>query len=151
MQIHLISVGKLSKEFSSIADEYQKMIKWKLKTTEITYLQKLPPNQIKPFEAKLITQYLDAKSYKIILDVAGREFDSHEFTGLFRSGSLINNKSLEFIIGGAFGLDNSIHSIAGASLSLSRMTFSHRIARIMLLEQIYRAQTILENHPYHKA
>jgi 23S rRNA (pseudouridine1915-N3)-methyltransferase len=59
-------------------------------------------------------------------------------------------KSIDFIIGGAFGLDESIVKTAHTKLCLSEMTFPHQLVKVMLLEQIYRAQTILDNHPYHK-
>ena len=121
------------------------MIKLEVKITEITYNQKLPENQIKQFEAKKISEYLGGKSYKVILDVTGKALDSHEFS------ELINiNKDIDFIIGGAYGLDQTILSLADFKLSLSKMTYPHQLAKILLLEQIYRAQTIVENHPYHK-
>lgn len=150
MNIHIISVGKLTKEFAVIANEYVKMIKWRLKSTELSYSQKLPPAQIKQFEAGLITKCLSPKSFKVVLEVAGKEFISEDFARLFGSGGFLLNKDLDFIIGGAFGLDDSIKAQANIKISLSKMTFSHKIAKIMLLEQIYRAQTIIDNHPYHK-
>lgn len=143
--LHIISIGKLNKEFSLVSKEYQKMIKSVVKITEITYIQKLPENQIKQFEAKKIIENLNNKSYKVILDVTGNNINSHEFSNLVRM-----NKNIDFIIGGSYGLDHTILDIADFKLSLSKMTFPHQIAKILLLEQIYRAQTILENHPYHK-
>jgi len=144
-QIHIISVGKLSAELNIIAQQYKKMIRSEVKTTEITYNQKLPENQIKQFEAKKISEYLKSKSYKIILDVTGKALDSHEFSDL-----IAINKDIDFIIGGAYGLDQTILSVADFKLSLSKMTYPHQLAKILLLEQIYRAQSIVENHPYHK-
>lgn len=144
-QIHLIAVGKLSKIFRQIAMEYEKMIKWQIKSTEISYSKKLPVEQVKQFEAKEISKYLAPKSYKIILDVTGKHLTSHEFADLSNMG-----KNIDFVIGGAFGLDQTILAVADLRLSLSKMTFPHQLAKILLLEQIYRSQTILENHPYHK-
>ena len=144
-QIHIISVGKLTTELNIIAEQYKKMIKSALKVTEITYNQKLPENQIKQFEAKKICEYLNNKSYKIILDVTGRSLSSHEFTTLISI-----NKDIDFVIGGAYGFDQTILDLADFKLSFSKMTFPHQLAKILLLEQIYRAQTITENHPYHK-
>ena len=144
-QIHIISVGKLSAELNIIGEQYKKMIRLAVKTTEITYNQKLPENQIKQFEAKKIAEYLSNKSYKIVLDVTGKQLNSYEFIGLINIG-----KDLDFIIGGAYGLDQTILNLANLHLSLSKMTFPHQLAKILLLEQIYRAQSIIENHPYHK-
>ncbi len=144
-QISIISVGKLNKNLQEIAREYVKMTKWQISSTEITYNKKLPAEQIKQFEAKEISKYLTPKSYKIVLDVAGKHLTSHEFSNILASG-----RNIDFIIGGAFGLDQAILDNSDLRLSMSKMTFPHQLAKVMLLEQIYRAQTILDNHPYHK-
>ncbi|MCC8417602.1 MAG: 23S rRNA (pseudouridine(1915)-N(3))-methyltransferase RlmH [Rickettsia endosymbiont of Bryobia graminum] len=148
-QIHIISIGKLNNNYKGLENHYQKLIKHNLKSTEISYAKKLPPEQIKQFEAKLIDQYLDKKSYKIVLNVLGKDYTSQEFTKLidFR---LQLNQNIQFIIGGAFGLDKAIIDKANIQISLSKMTMTHQMTKILLLEQIYCAQTILENHPYHK-
>jgi 23S rRNA (pseudouridine1915-N3)-methyltransferase len=62
----------------------------------------------------------------------------------------MSGQSIDFVIGGAFGLDKSVLELSNIKLCLSRMTFTHQMAKLLLLEQIYRAQTILEHHPYHK-
>lgn len=144
-QIHIISIGKLSRNFQNIAEEYEKMIKCQLRFTEISYKKKLPPSQIKPFEASKILEYLTPKSYKIALDALGKPLTSYELTDIFKM-----DKNVDFIIGGAFGLDKAVLDIADLQLSLSIMTFPHQLVKVILLEQIYRSQTILDNHPYHK-
>lgn len=149
MQIHIISIGKLSKDFQNIAMEYEKMIRWQLKSTEISYSKKLPPEQIKQFEAKEIAKYLRHDSYKIALEVTGKHYTSHEFAKIIENQQH-SNKNIDLIIGGAFGLDQAILDLAHLKLSLSKMTLPHQMAKILLLEQIYRSQTILTNHPYHK-
>jgi 23S rRNA (pseudouridine1915-N3)-methyltransferase len=149
MYIQVVSVGKLSDNFQQIARNYKKMIRWSVKDFEISCPKKLPAGQIKQFEATLISKYLIPKSYKVALDQSGKCLTSHEFSELFNS-NLIPNKDIEFIIGGAFGLDYSILSQVNMKLSLSKMTLPHQMAKIFLLEQIYRSQTILGNHPYHK-
>ncbi|WP_316354054.1 23S rRNA (pseudouridine(1915)-N(3))-methyltransferase RlmH [Candidatus Trichorickettsia mobilis] len=145
--INIISIGKLSENYQHIADDYQKMIKWQINSAEITYSQKLPATQIKQFEAKLITQRYRHKSSRIILDSNGKSLSSYDFAGLIDSQIM---QGIDFIIGGAFGLDASILETIDNKISLSTMTFPHQLAKIILLEQIYRAQTILTNHPYHK-
>ena len=149
MHIKVISVGKLSENFQQIAQNYKKMMKWSIKEYEIFYSKKLPSGQIKQFEATLISQYLAPKSYKVALDQTGKAMSSHEFSELI-SNNLMSSKDIEFIIGGAFGIDNSILAQVDMRLSLSQMTLPHQMAKTLLLEQIYRSQTILENHPYHK-
>ncbi len=149
MKINIISVGKLSAEYKQLATHYAKMIKWKLKETELTYSKKLPETQIKSYEAKLIYEHIGANSYKIILDIPGKQLKSEEFSLLFKNQMMIG-QDIDIIIGGAFGLDDSIIKNANITLSLSKMTLPHQLAKVILLEQIYRSQTILEAHPYHK-
>ncbi|WP_341754554.1 MULTISPECIES: 23S rRNA (pseudouridine(1915)-N(3))-methyltransferase RlmH [unclassified Candidatus Tisiphia] len=148
-QIQIISVGKLNNYYQPIARDYQKLIKYNIKSTEISYSKKLPPEQIKQFEGKLIKEFLEEKSYKIVLNIIGQSYTSHEFTKLIEN-NLQSGKNIQFIIGGAFGLDKTILEQANINLSLSKMTMPHQMAKIILLEQIYRTQTIIENHPYHK-
>jgi 23S rRNA (pseudouridine1915-N3)-methyltransferase len=145
----IISVGKLNKEFQPIAEHYKKIIKYQIKFIGIDNVNKLPPKQIKQSEAKLINKHIETKSYNIILDVVGKSLSSHEFANMLQT-NLVFGENICFIIGGAFGLDESIVKQANVRLSLSNMTMPHQMAKIVLLEQIYRAQTILENHPYHK-
>jgi 23S rRNA (pseudouridine1915-N3)-methyltransferase len=149
MKINIISVGKLSAEYKQLAIHYSKMIKWKLKETELTYSKKLPETQIKSYEAKLIYEHIRTNSYKIVLDIPGKQLKSEEFSLLFKNQMMIG-QDIDIIIGGAFGLEDSIIKIANITLSLSKMTLPHQLVKIILLEQIYRSQTILEAHPYHK-
>ena len=147
MIINIISVGKLSPGW--LADHYCKMIKWKVKETELNYNKKLSENQAKTYEAKLINNHININSYKIVLDVQGQQLNSQEFSLLFKNQMMIG-QNIDIIVGGAFGLDNSITKSAHIRLSLSKMTLPHQLAKLVLLEQIYRSQTILAAHPYHK-
>ena len=149
MKINIISVGKLSSDYAKLAGHYSKMIKWKIAQTEITYAKKLNEGQIKAYEAKLIAEHVKAGSYCIVLDVLGKHVTSEDFSLLFKNQMMIG-KEVDIIIGGAFGLDESIIKSADMILSLSKMTLPHQLAKLVLLEQIYRGQTILERHPYHK-
>ncbi len=149
MKINIISIGKLSSEYKLLANHYAKMIKWKLKETELTYHKKLPETQIKPYEAKLIYEQINPNSRKIILDVLGTPLKSEEFSTLLEKQMMIG-QDVDIIIGGAFGLDTSILKNADIILSLSKMTLPHQLAKLILIEQIYRSQSILEAHPYHK-
>ena len=149
MIINIISVGKLSPGYRGLADHYCKMIKWKLKETELNYTKKLSEIQVKAYEAKLINNQIISNSYKIVLDVQGQQLNSQEFSYLFKNQMMIG-QNIDIIIGGAFGLDNSIIKNSSIRLSLSKMTLPHQLAKLVLLEQIYRSQTILAAHPYHK-
>lgn len=149
MKINIISIGKLSSDYTKLASHYSKMIKWNLKESEVPYSKKLPETQIKAYEATLIDQHLNPNSYKIILDVLGLQQKSEDFSQIFRNQMMVG-KDMDIIIGGAFGLHESIIKKADIVLSLSKMTLPHQLAKLVLLEQIYRAQTILAGHPYHK-
>ncbi|MDP5110198.1 MAG: 23S rRNA (pseudouridine(1915)-N(3))-methyltransferase RlmH [Rickettsiaceae bacterium] len=149
MKIQIISVGKLSGELAFIADKYKKMISWQIKDTELPHSKKSSSTEIKEDEARQIKGKITDGSYIIVLDLSGKQISSEGFSALFAKQMMLG-KSIDFIIGGAFGLDESIVKTAHTKLCLSEMTFPHQLVKVMLLEQIYRAQTILDNHPYHK-
>ena len=149
MKIQIISVGKLSGELATIAERYQKMASWQIKDTELAHSKKSSENQIKQEEAQLITSKISKGAYVITLDLSGKQLTSEAFSEVF-SKAMMSGGNIDFIIGGAFGIDQSILELSDASLCLSKMTFPHQIVKVLLLEQIYRAGTILANHPYHK-
>jgi 23S rRNA (pseudouridine1915-N3)-methyltransferase len=149
MKIQIISVGKLSGELVLIADKYKKMISWQIKDTELQHSKKSSPAEIKEDEARQIKEKITNGSCIIVLDLASKQISSESFSTLFAKQMMLG-KSIDFIIGGAFGLDESVVKTAHITLCLSEMTFPHQLVKAMLLEQIYRAQTILDNHPYHK-
>ena len=98
-------------------------------------------------EAKLIEKNL--KGYIILLDINGKELSSEDFAVKMKSLQM-ENSTFTFVIGGSYGVSDKIKNLANARLSFSKMTFPHRLARIMLLEQIYRAYMIMSNRSYHK-
>jgi len=149
MKIQIISVGKIAGDQASIVKHYQKMISWQVQNTELAYSKKLSEKQIKQHEAKLISDKITKGAFVIVLDLSGKQMSSELFSDMFKS-QMMSGKNIDFIIGGAFGLDDSILALANAKLCLSKMTFPHQIAKLLLFEQIYRAQTIINNHPYHK-
>lgn len=143
--VYIISVGKIAKELNQLIADYQKMIKADVKLIDVSYSKTLPANLIKDYEAKKILDNLRTKSFKIALDVMGVSISSHDFANI-----VDKRADIDFIVGGAFGLSPLVLDNVDLKLSFSKMTFPHAIARLILLEQIYRAQTILDNHPYHK-
>jgi 23S rRNA (pseudouridine1915-N3)-methyltransferase len=149
MKIQIISVGKIAGDQAAIVKHYQKMIGWQVQNTELAYSKKFSEKQIKQHEAKLIQDKLVKGSYVVVLDLLGKQMSSEAFSDIFKS-QMMYGRNIDFIIGGAFGLDASILLLADIKLCLSKMTFPHQIAKLLLFEQIYRAQTILDNHPYHK-
>ncbi len=99
----------------------------------------------KKYEANLIKQKIGKEKY-ICLDKQGEKLSSERFTDMiYRS-----NENINLIIGGAFGLSDDILKNASKIISFSEMEFSHDVFRVMLLEQVYRANCIFNNHPYHQ-
>lgn len=90
------------------------------------------------------------KGLVVALSDSGKKADSHEFARLLEQWQTRSNGTITFLIGGPFGLDESLLSRADVALSLSPLTFSHQLVRLVLLEQLYRAFSILSGSPYHK-
>lgn len=148
LKITLITIGKITQNSpeGSILANYLKLIK--SKTTLFELELKNPPRDIKTLmekEADLIIAKIPKNSYSILLDVEGSQYTSEEFTRILTKAT-----NICFIIGGAYGAAPKIKEMVQAKLSLSKMTFTHIFARILILEQIYRAELIMSNHPYHK-
>lgn len=97
-----------------------------------------------------IMKKIKQRDFVIALDSQGESIDSIKFSNLINSSKTYINKEIVFVIGGSEGLDKSIIARADKVLSFSKLTFQHQIVRLLLIEQIYRAKKIQENHPYHK-
>ena len=159
LSIRILCVGKLKERYySDAASEYIKRLAGYCKPIIIEIpehrLQAEPSDaQIKialEKEAEEIKTKLQAGEFTIVLCVEGRGMDSYGLSELLSDCSVHGTSRLCFIIGGSHGLHNDIKSAADIRLSLSKMTFPHHLARIMLLEQLYRAFKIAEGGKYHK-
>ena len=159
LSVHLICVGKLKERFyTDAAAEYQKRLSpyCRLTVTELPE-EKLPQNpspaqisQALEREARAIRARLPQSAALIALCVEGEERSSQELARLLRGWEQGADKHLVFLIGGSWGLHPSIKEQARLRLSMSPMTFPHHLARVMLLEQLYRACKINEGSSYHK-
>jgi 23S rRNA (pseudouridine1915-N3)-methyltransferase len=109
----------------------------------------LTPDQIKAKEADAIKKSLPKMAVIVLLDEKGKEFRSLDFAALIQKQFKSGSKELAFIIGGAYGVSESVLKSANYKISLSKMTFTHQFIRLMITEQLYRAMTILKNEPYH--
>ena len=157
--INLIYVGNIRENYLLAAvAEYEKRLSayCRLVCTEIKE-EKLPddPSQAQTEaamkkEGERILAVLPRKSMKIALCVEGKQLSSEEFSSLIKNAENSGFSQISFIIGGAFGLSEEVKKVCDFRLSLSKMTFTHRIARILLLEQIYRAENIAAGGKYHK-
>jgi len=105
--------------------------------------------QIKEKEAEFQLKYLENSDFIVLLDEQGKEFRTVEFAGFLQQRMNSSIKNLFIVIGGPYGFSKKIHAKANIKLSLSKMTFSHQIVRLLFMEQLYRAFTIIRNEPYH--
>lgn len=159
MQINIIYVGNIKdKYFSDAVKEYEKRLSayCKVVNTEIKET-KIPENasaaQINKAieeEGEKILSVLPQKSYKIALAVEGTMLSSEELAKKIDLSLTGGYSSISFIIGGAFGMSEKVKKACDMMLSVSRMTFTHRMMRVIILEQIYRAYNILSGGKYHK-
>jgi 23S rRNA (pseudouridine1915-N3)-methyltransferase len=153
MEIKLIVVGKTKRtELSKLIDEYIKRINFycRFKIIEINSVKskKISEEEIKKLEGDNVLKNLNKNDTLILLDERGKSYGSRKFSE-FISSKTQTKKNLTFVIGGAFGFSNSIYEKSNYIVSLSSMTFSHQIIRLFFTEQLYRAFTIINNHPYH--
>lgn len=150
--IKIIAVGALKEKYLKEAvEEYQKRIR---KYTDIEIIEikdegLLPPIQAMEKESEKIKKHISEKEYIITLEIDGKQFTSEEFSKKIEDIQMINS-NITFIIGGSYGIDQSIKEKAKMHLSFSKMTFPHQLFRVLLLEQIYRAFKIMNNESYHK-
>ncbi len=150
--IKIICVGKIKEKFYREAVlEFQKRLS-KYTKLEIIELNDITTNQIeenKKREAINIQKYINERDYIITLEIEGHQLSSEELAQKIDS-IYQTNSTITFIIGGSYGLDDSIKKQSNYSLSFSKLTFPHQLFRIILLEQIYRSYKILHHESYHK-
>ena len=159
MQIHIIAVGKIKEEFlrEGVA-EYEKRLRpyLNLKIVELTEEKRsasASPSAEKTAivkEGERILAAVPSGSFVIALDVGGTSWSSLELAGFLRQRELAGKNQITFVIGGDLGLSREVLSQSDMRLSLSKMTFTHQMARLLLMEQIYRACRINSGEPYHK-
>ena len=153
MKITIISIGKFENSPHRLAFEnYLKRMKWdiELKELELKNAHNLSVDKIKEGEGKLIAKAIKSGSLVIALDEKGKEFTSQNFAKLIADFTLQGNSHFTFLIGGANGLSAEIIRSANLKIAFGLMTFPHLMVRAMLMEQLYRAQSIIAGHPYHK-
>lgn len=143
--IRIIAVGKIKENYLNemIADYLKRINKYhKLEIVEIIDNDSIS-------EGKNIIKKIKDKSYTIVLDINGEQYNSKEFASTLDK-TLMNNSNINFIIGGSEGLAKEVLNRADKKISFSKMTFPHGLFRAILLEQIYRSFKIKNNERYHK-
>jgi 23S rRNA (pseudouridine1915-N3)-methyltransferase len=153
LHLTLICIGKTNESYVKEGlDKYWKLLSKYCKPNlielnDVKNANKLPPEKLKDEEAKLLQQHLPEKSVILFLDETGKTMDSPKFAQYLEKKSL-EASNIVFVIGGSYGLSTEIKK-RGESISLSAMTFNHQMVRVILLEQIFRAFTILKGTGYH--
>ncbi len=154
MQIDLITVGELKENYLKEAKkEYVKRLSKFCKLNEIVIKDKsnkLPKSIVLQKEAEKINKKLKNNTYIIVLAINGKQLSSIELSQKIDELKTTGFSHITFIIGGSYGLDESIVDNANYILSFSKLTFPHQLFKILLLEQIYRSYKISNNENYHK-
>lgn len=154
MKILLMTLGKTTDaRLSALIDDYQQRLKHYIPfefvvVPDIKNAKSLTQDQLKTAEGEAILSRLTPAMDVLLLDEHGREFRSIEYAD-FLQRKMAAGRDLVLIIGGAYGFSQAVYDRANGKISLSQMTFSHQMIRLMAIEQIYRAMTILRNEPYH--
>ena len=155
MKISLVVIGKTDANyFSEAIREYQNRlvhyIPFEMQVIpDIKNAKNLSESQQKEKEGELILKSLQAGDYLVLLDEKGKEFTSMQFASYLEKKMHTVSRRLVFVIGGPYGFSEAVYQAAYEKVSLSKMTFSHQMIRLIFVEQIYRAMTILNNEPYH--
>ena len=154
MKISLLVIGKTTdSRLEALIDEYTKRLKHYVSFELVVVpdsknAKSLSEEQLKTQEGLEILRRLTPSADVWLLDEHGREFRSIEYADWLQK-RMASGKDLTLVIGGAYGFSPAVYERANGKISLSQMTFSHQMIRLLAVEQLYRAMTILRNEPYH--
>jgi len=155
MQIKLLAIGKTDNEaIKKLFETYETRLKHYIKfqfvvIPDIKNTKHLSTQQQKEKEGELILNSLSKTDILVVLDENGKSYTSVEFANFLQKKMNSGIKQLVFVVGGPYGFSKQVYEKAQGKISLSKMTFSHQMVRLFVIEQIYRACTILKNEPYH--
>lgn len=155
MKITLLTVGKTTNaNLVILQDEYQNRLKFYIPfemvvIPELKNTKNLSIAEQQEKEADLILKQLETSDEVVLLDDKGKQFTSMGFSEYISKKMLASHKRMVFVVGGPYGFSERVYSRANGKVSLSAMTFSHQMIRLIFVEQLYRAMTILKGEPYH--
>ncbi|MBL8150625.1 MAG: 23S rRNA (pseudouridine(1915)-N(3))-methyltransferase RlmH [Blastocatellia bacterium] len=153
MHLQLLWVGKTKDRRIAelISDYLQRLSKYaKYELKQLREVKATDKRKVIEAEADLILDTIDLSSYKVVLDENGQQFTSEQFAATLEKLQIRSVRELVFVVGGHFGLSERIREQADLLWSLSSLTLTHDMARLLLAEQLYRGYTILNGHPYQK-
>lgn len=155
MKVMLMAIGKTDENYLETGiQKYLNRInfylpfEWRV-IPDLKNRKNLSFEQQKTMEGNLILSQLQPGDELVLLDETGQGFSSREFSQYIEKKQLTITKRIVFVIGGPYGFSASVYAAAHRKLSLSPMTFSHQMVRLIFLEQLYRALTIIKGEPYH--
>jgi 23S rRNA (pseudouridine1915-N3)-methyltransferase len=143
MKIHILAIGRLRGAHAELSAEYAKRLTPPVAIKELT----APTPDA---EGRALIKNLPQGAFVIVLDERGKDLSSRDLAVKLAAWRDQGVRDLVFVVGGADGLSEAIKAKAGYTLGLGRKTWPHKLARVMLLEQLYRAQQINSGHPYHR-
>ena len=155
MEILLLLSGQTSEDYLKQGMEVyesriQRYLKFYVKEVKLHKKeQKKSPAEQKKAESIALLKQLRTTDFVILLDEHGQEFTSKKFAGFIQKKMIAGIKRIVFVVGGAYGFGSQMKERANAEIAVSRMTFPHQLVRLLFLEQLYRAFTILNGEPYH--
>lgn len=155
MTIKLLTIGKTdNKELKSLIDSYVKRLGFYIKfefeiIPDIKNVKHLSETQQKQKEGDLILSKITTTDVLVLLDENGKQLNSIEFSNYLQKHMNSGIKRLVLVIGGPYGFSDAVYTKSQGKLALSKMTFSHQMVRLFIIEQLYRGFTILKNEPYH--
>ena len=155
MKIQLIVIGKTNQDFvqkglDDFCARLKHYIPFDLEVIpDIKNTKSLSFEQQKEREGELILKTFQPGDFIVLLDEKGKEFTSLKFAEYLEKKTHTVSKRLVFVIGGPYGFSQKVYEAVHEKIALSKMTFSHQMIRLIFVEQIYRAMTILNNEPYH--
>lgn len=155
MKVCLLVIGKTDASYirEGIA-EYEKRltryIPYEMKVLpDVKNVKNLTESLQKEREGEMLLEQFQPGDFVVLLDERGRQYSSMEFSQFLAQKMLGTVKRLVFVVGGPYGFSDGVYKRANDKISLSKMTFSHQMVRMIFAEQIYRAMTILKGEPYH--
>ena len=149
IKYHIYAIGNMKRSAESeIFSKYSKRIS---NIQLFEYVSHLPEgNKKTKDESEKLLSMIKNNGKRILLDQFGKCYSSDEFSGILSNWKNTGFNKINFIIGGADGVDQKLKDNVDLIISFSKMTFPHMLARVILLEQIYRAEAIIAKHPYHR-
>jgi 23S rRNA (pseudouridine1915-N3)-methyltransferase len=150
MHIRIIAPGKMDKEFKVIFDEYLKRCKNNIEIKEFVVKENDKNSRIK-IESEIILNYIKNFNnvFVVLMDIGGSLVSSEDLVNIIENQKNNSTKNLIFVIGGSYGVGENVKNVANLKISFGRNTWPHNLMKVMLMEQIFRFETIIDGRDYH--